>query len=77
MSAVTRNVQPVISNIGKHGSGELVSSRYAVRVGAHLADVALRGRSRMVSPALDWIGDYAAADPYVAQMRHLGSVIRK
>nr|WP_238261288.1 MBL fold metallo-hydrolase [Cupriavidus pauculus] len=29
----TRNVQPVIENIGKEGSGELVSSRYAVRIG--------------------------------------------
>lgn len=33
MSATTRNVKPVIANVGKEGSGELVSSRYAVRVG--------------------------------------------
>lgn len=33
MSATTRNVKPVVSNLGKEGSGELVSSRYAVRVG--------------------------------------------
>lgn len=33
MSETTRNVQPVIANLGKEGSGELVSSRYAVRVG--------------------------------------------
>ncbi len=33
MSATTRNVQPVTDNVGKKGSGELVSSRYAVRVG--------------------------------------------
>ena len=33
MSQTIRNVQPVISNPGKEGSGELVSSRYAVRVG--------------------------------------------
>jgi glyoxylase-like metal-dependent hydrolase (beta-lactamase superfamily II) len=33
MSQTTRNVQPVIANLGKEGSGELVPSRYAVRVG--------------------------------------------
>ncbi len=33
MNETTRNVQPVISNLGKAGSGELVPSRYAVRVG--------------------------------------------
>ena len=33
MSETTRNVQPVISDLGKPGSGELVPSRYAVRVG--------------------------------------------
>jgi len=33
MSATTRNVQPVTASLGKEGSGELVSSRYAVRVG--------------------------------------------
>jgi len=33
MSATTRNVQPVTAKIGKEGSGELVPSRYAVRVG--------------------------------------------
>ncbi|EEA02784.1 beta-lactamase domain protein [Burkholderia sp. H160] len=33
MSKATRNVQPVTTNVGKEGSGELVSSRYAVRVG--------------------------------------------
>lgn len=33
MSATTRNVQPVITPIGKEGSGELVSSRYGVRIG--------------------------------------------
>ncbi|MBB5504850.1 hypothetical protein HDG35_001085 [Paraburkholderia sp. JPY681] len=33
MSATTRNVQPVIASLGKEGSGELVPSRYAVRVG--------------------------------------------
>ena len=32
MSETTRNVQPVISDLGKPGSGELVPSRYAVRV---------------------------------------------
>jgi glyoxylase-like metal-dependent hydrolase (beta-lactamase superfamily II) len=33
MSETTRNVRPVIANVGKEGSGELVSSRYGVRVG--------------------------------------------
>ncbi|WP_250437906.1 MBL fold metallo-hydrolase [Caballeronia sp. ATUFL_F2_KS9A] len=33
MSQTTRNVQPVIAKLGKEGSGELVSSRYAVRIG--------------------------------------------
>lgn len=33
MRETIRNVQPVIENLGKEGSGELVSSRYAVRVG--------------------------------------------
>ena len=33
MNKITRNVQPVITKLGKDGSGELVSSRYAVRVG--------------------------------------------
>ncbi|MEX3952876.1 MBL fold metallo-hydrolase [Paraburkholderia sp. EG287B] len=33
MSETTRNLQPVISKLGKEGSGELVPSRYAVRVG--------------------------------------------
>jgi glyoxylase-like metal-dependent hydrolase (beta-lactamase superfamily II) len=33
MSQTTRNVQPVIAQLGKEGSGELVSSRYAVRIG--------------------------------------------
>jgi glyoxylase-like metal-dependent hydrolase (beta-lactamase superfamily II) len=33
MSKTTRNVQPVTDNLGKEGSGELVPSRYAVRVG--------------------------------------------
>jgi glyoxylase-like metal-dependent hydrolase (beta-lactamase superfamily II) len=33
MSETTRNVQPVTASLGKEGSGELVSSRYAVRVG--------------------------------------------
>jgi len=34
MSETTRNVQPVTSELGKEGSGELVPSRYAVRVGS-------------------------------------------
>ncbi|SAK97421.1 beta-lactamase domain-containing protein [Caballeronia hypogeia] len=33
MKNATRNVLPVTANVGKEGSGELVSSRYAVRVG--------------------------------------------
>ena len=33
MSQTTHNVQPVLAPIGKDGFGELVSSRYAVRVG--------------------------------------------
>jgi glyoxylase-like metal-dependent hydrolase (beta-lactamase superfamily II) len=33
MSAAIRNVQPVTSALGKAGSGELVPSRYAARVG--------------------------------------------
>jgi glyoxylase-like metal-dependent hydrolase (beta-lactamase superfamily II) len=33
MSQTIRNVQPVIANLGKEGSVELVPSRYAVRVG--------------------------------------------
>src|SRR3546814_17643601 len=33
MSQTTRNVQPVTANLGKEGSGDLVPSRYAVRVG--------------------------------------------
>jgi glyoxylase-like metal-dependent hydrolase (beta-lactamase superfamily II) len=33
MSETTRNVRPVTANLGKSGSGELVPSRYAVRVG--------------------------------------------
>jgi len=33
MSETTRNVQPVTADIGKKGADELVSSRYAVRVG--------------------------------------------
>ncbi|CAG9186266.1 MBL fold metallo-hydrolase [Cupriavidus pampae] len=33
MSATTRNVQPVLAAFGKEGSGELVSSRYGVRIG--------------------------------------------
>jgi len=33
MSETTRNVQPVTANLGKAGAGELVPSRYAVRVG--------------------------------------------
>ncbi|MEN7527428.1 MBL fold metallo-hydrolase [Cupriavidus sp. DL-D2] len=33
MTETTRNVQPVIAALGKESAGELVSSRYAVRVG--------------------------------------------
>ena len=33
MSETTRNVQPVTESLGKEGSSELVSSRYAVRLG--------------------------------------------
>lgn len=33
MNAPLRNVQPVIDRLGKEGSGELVPSRYAVRIG--------------------------------------------
>ncbi|SAL00046.1 beta-lactamase domain-containing protein [Caballeronia fortuita] len=33
MSHITRNVQPVIARLGREGSGELVASRYAVRIG--------------------------------------------
>ncbi|WP_353189754.1 MBL fold metallo-hydrolase [Pandoraea pnomenusa] len=33
MSETTRNLRPVITSLGKEGSGELVPSRYAVRVG--------------------------------------------
>ena len=33
MSETIRNAQPVTANLGKAGSGELVPSRYAVRVG--------------------------------------------
>ncbi|MDR5780909.1 MBL fold metallo-hydrolase [Caballeronia sp. LZ065] len=33
MSQTTRNVQPVITSPGKQASGELVPSRYAVRIG--------------------------------------------
>jgi glyoxylase-like metal-dependent hydrolase (beta-lactamase superfamily II) len=33
MSETTRNVKPVTVSLGKEGSGELVPSRYAVRVG--------------------------------------------
>jgi len=33
MKQITRNVQPVINKLGKNDSGELVSSRYALRVG--------------------------------------------
>lgn len=33
MNATTHNVQPVIASLGKAESGELVSSRYAVRIG--------------------------------------------
>ncbi|WOD16889.1 MBL fold metallo-hydrolase [Paraburkholderia kirstenboschensis] len=33
MSETTCNMQPVTANLGKEGSGELVPSRYAVRVG--------------------------------------------
>ena len=33
MTQTTRNVQPVITNLGREGADELVSSRYAVRVG--------------------------------------------
>ncbi|MDT6963313.1 MBL fold metallo-hydrolase [Cupriavidus sp. SZY C1] len=33
MSETTRNLQPVTANLGKEGSGELVPSRYAVRIG--------------------------------------------
>ena len=33
MSKTIRNAQPVTANLGKEGSGELVSSRYAVQVG--------------------------------------------
>lgn len=33
MNKTIRNVQPVITKLGKDGSGELVPSRYAVRVG--------------------------------------------
>ncbi|KWF12384.1 MBL fold metallo-hydrolase [Burkholderia pseudomultivorans] len=33
MSETTHNVQPVTAHLGKAGSGELVPSRYAVRVG--------------------------------------------
>jgi glyoxylase-like metal-dependent hydrolase (beta-lactamase superfamily II) len=33
MKQTTRNVQPVINKLGQDGSGELVPSRYAVRVG--------------------------------------------
>ncbi|MFM0205597.1 MBL fold metallo-hydrolase [Paraburkholderia fungorum] len=33
MSETTRNVRPVIASVGGEGAGELVSSRYAVRVG--------------------------------------------
>ncbi|MDI9701732.1 MBL fold metallo-hydrolase, partial [Burkholderia cenocepacia] len=34
MNAPIRNVQPVVARLGHEGSGELVSSRYAVRIGA-------------------------------------------
>lgn len=33
MSQTTHNVQPVTANLGQKGFGELVSSRYAVRIG--------------------------------------------
>ncbi|PCE28033.1 MBL fold metallo-hydrolase [Paraburkholderia acidicola] len=33
MTATTRNVRPVTEKLGKEGSGELVPSRYAVRIG--------------------------------------------
>jgi glyoxylase-like metal-dependent hydrolase (beta-lactamase superfamily II) len=33
MRELTRNVRPVVTSFGKEGTGELVSSRYAVRVG--------------------------------------------
>jgi hypothetical protein len=33
MNQTTRNMQPVITKLGKDGSGELVPSHYAVRVG--------------------------------------------
>jgi glyoxylase-like metal-dependent hydrolase (beta-lactamase superfamily II) len=33
MSETIRNVQPVVVNLGKEGAGELVPSRYAVRIG--------------------------------------------
>ncbi|BAO90499.1 MBL fold metallo-hydrolase [Caballeronia cordobensis] len=33
MAKITRNVQPVTARIGKEGSGELVPSRYAVKIG--------------------------------------------
>lgn len=33
MSETTSNLRPVTTNLGKEGSGELVSSRYAVRIG--------------------------------------------
>ncbi|MCA3189576.1 MULTISPECIES: MBL fold metallo-hydrolase [unclassified Cupriavidus] len=33
MSETTSNLRPVTTNLGKEGAGELVSSRYAVRIG--------------------------------------------
>jgi glyoxylase-like metal-dependent hydrolase (beta-lactamase superfamily II) len=60
MSETTRNVQPVTTNLGKEGSGELVPSRYAVRVGD--VDVVLISDGILPLPTLTMTTNVNEAD---------------
>lgn len=60
MSKTARNVQPVTTSIGKEGSGELVPSRYAVRVGD--IDVVLISDGVLPLPTSTMSTNVSAAD---------------
>jgi len=60
MSETIRNVQPVIANLGRDGSGELVPSRYAVRVGD--VDVVLISDGILPLPTSTMSTNVSAAD---------------
>ncbi|SDP16562.1 Metallo-beta-lactamase superfamily protein [Ralstonia sp. 25mfcol4.1] len=60
MSETIRNVQPVIANLGRDGPGELVPSRYAVRVGD--VDVVLISDGILPLPTSTMSTNVSAAD---------------